>query len=307
MLVFNLFEHIRGTSVPKPVSQFRRVPQVKHTTLLMAVKMYHKKKLMVLGLVIVATLMVPAILAHAQTAAYNVEGPEVKSNKTQYALMKTFSMGNTNRIQVQNSAANMQKIRPAMKTVQLEEDLDIESVDEALIEKYVQEYEKLSDDQKSHGRSIWVVIAQGYSWKIEPTTDAVEARIPMAIRFGAKPVMDTGDGILFKVPRGTVGHDDERYEFEGYGWVRKIDGIFYMKLEGDDIRLKVIGKFYPRLSDASDCVRRLRFQPVVMKGKMSVEGERYLFALKGRAFRVCLHICEPVAMPEETVEPTTTS
>jgi hypothetical protein len=129
----------------------------------------------------------------------------------------------------------------------------------------------------------------------------------MAIRFGAKPVMDTGDGILFKVPRGTVGHDGDRYQFEGYGWVRKDDGIFYMKLEGDDIWLKVIGKVYPRLYDAADCVRRLRFHPVVMKGKMSVEGEEYLFALKGRAFRVCLHACEPVAMPEETVEPINTS
>jgi hypothetical protein len=103
----------------------------------MAVKMYHKKKLMVLGLVIVTTLMVPAILAHAQTAAYNVEGPEVKPIKAQYVPMKTFSMGNTNRIQVENSAADMQKIRPATNTVQSEEDLDVESVDEAIIEKYV--------------------------------------------------------------------------------------------------------------------------------------------------------------------------
>lgn len=269
--------------------------------------MYHKKKLIMLGLVIVTTLMVPIILSHAQTAAYYVEVPEVKPIKAQCVPMKTFSMGDTNRIQVENSAANIQKIRPAKNTVQSEEDLDVESVDEALIEKYVQEYEKLPDDQRHHGRCIWVVVARGYSWKTEPTTDAVEARIPMAIRFGAKPVMDTGDGILFKVPRGMVGHDDERYEFEGYGWVRKIDGIFYMKLEGDDIRLKVIGKVYPRLYNVTDCVRRLRFHPVVMKGKMSVEGEGYLFTLKGRAFRVCLHACEPVAMPEETVVPTTTS
>ena len=80
-----------------------------------------------------------------------------------------------------------------------------------------------------------------------------------------------------------------------------------MKLEGDDISLKVIGRVYPRLYDATDCVRRLRFHPVVMKGKMSVEGERYLFAVKGRAFRVCLHTCEPMAMPEETIESITTT
>lgn len=268
--------------------------------------MYHTKKLMMLGLIIVTILMVPTILAHAQTDAYNVEGPEVKFIKARYVPMKTFSMGNINRIQVENSFANMQKIRQATNTVQLEEDLDVESVDEALIEKYVQEYEKLPDDQKPIGRCIWVVVAKGYSWKFEPSTDAVEARILMAIRFGAKPVMDTGDGILFKVPRGIVGHDGDRYEFEGYGWVRKDDGIFYMKLEGDDVWLKVIGKVYPRLNDATDCVRRLRFHPVVMKGKMSIEGEGYLFALKGRAFKVCLHACEPVAIPEETVEPTST-
>ena len=273
----------------------------------MAVKMYHTKKLMILGLVILTTLFMPTILAHAQTAAYNVEGPEVKPIKAQYVPMKTFSMGNTNRIQVENSAVYIQKTRLATNTAQLEEDLDVESVDEAFIEKYVQEYEKLPDDQKPHGRCIWVVVSKGYSWKTDPTTDAVEARIPMTIRFRAKPVMDTGDGILFKVPRGIVGHDDVRYEFEGYGWVRKDDGIFYMKLEGDDIWLKVIGRVYPRLYDATDCVRRLRSHPVVMKGKMSVEGERYLFALKGRAFRVCLHTCKPVAMPEETVEPSTIS
>lgn len=269
--------------------------------------MYHTKKLMILGLIIVTTLMVPIILVHAQTVAYNVEGPEVKSIIAQYVPMKTFSFGNIKRIQVENSAANIQKIRPETNTIQFEEDLDVESIDETLIKEYIQEYEKLSNDQKPHGRCIWVVMAKGYSWKTEPTTDAVESRIPMTIRFRAKPVMDTGDGILFKILRGIVEHDDVRYEFEGYGWVRKDDGIFYMKLEGDDIWLKVIGRVYPRLYDATDCVRRLRFHPVVMKGKMSVEGEMYLFALKGRAFRVCLHACEPVAMPEETVEPSTIS
>ena len=263
-----------------------------------------RKKLMLLGLVLVATLMVSTLLVNAQVTDYGAG--EAETTKAQRLSMGALSLGCVNRIQVRNSAANAQNGRPAVDAVLLE-DLDVETFDEALIEGYVLEYEGLPDEEKHRGRCIWVVVAKGYSWNSDPSTDAVEARIPMAMRFGARPVMDTGDGILFEVPRGVVGQEGERHEFRGYGWVRKDDGVFYMKLEGEGVRLRVIGKVYPRPDAAADCVRRLRFHPVVMKGKMSLEGEEYQFALKGRAFRLCTCACEALAKTDEKAEPTSTS
>jgi hypothetical protein len=123
----------------------------------------------------------------------------------------------------------------------------------------------------------------------------------MGMRFAAKPVMDTGDGILFKVTRGIVGHDGERYTFEGFGWARKEDGLFYMKLDGEDIHLKVVGKVFPRNVHVASNARRFRFHRVVMKGKMTVEGEEHYFSLKGRAFRLCFCVCKPEIKTEEPV------
>jgi DNA-directed RNA polymerase subunit RPC12/RpoP len=276
---------------------FQVVPQVKPITLIMSVKMACKKKLMMLGLVLVTILMVSSMFVYAKKPVQNltnVKAKPVVTNTKGLVTAVSVSPGNT----------RPQRITPSISQVQVEDELEQESYEDVDIEPYIQEYEKLPEDQHTRARCIWIVFAKGNSWETEPSTDAVEARAPMAMRFAARPVMDTGDGILFKVPRGIVGHDGERYQLEGYGWARKEDGLFYMKLDGEDIHMKVVGKVFLRNSDVASSVRCPRCHRVVMKGKMTVEGEDYNFALKGHAFRLCLCICEPVTKPEETVSPT---
>ena len=287
--------------------------------------MAKKRKITILGLTLIAALMVSAILVNAETI--HLENREEENiTLTQYKPANAVSISTANkiqtnptpanivapvRVQTEDKVTNIHRCEPGSGSIQLEDELEAEQFDDEIIDRYVKEYElsepeELPED-KTPKRCIWIVMSRGYSWETEPTTDSVEPRIPMVLRFAARPVMDTGNGVLFKVHRGTVGHRDEKYEIAGYGWLRKNDGIFYMKLEGEDIWLRVVGKVYPRLDVAADCVRRFRFHLVVMKGEMEVEGMEYIFALKGRAFRVCLCSCDTLVRPEEAVVKSNTS
>jgi len=287
--------------------------------------MAKKGKMTTLGLALIAALMVSVILVNAESIS--PKNQEVKNKSlTQCKPASTVSISTANKVQIDPNPTNIIapacvqikdrevkicRCEPGSGSIQIEDELEAERFDEEIIDRYVEDYELLEPEEipedEPPRRCIWIVMSRGYSWETEPTTDSVEPRIPMVLRFTAKPVMDTGDGVLFKVLRGIVGHEDERHEIEGYGWLRKDDGIFYMKLEGEDIWFRVVGKVYPRLDVAADCVRRFRFHLVVMKGEMGVEGIEYLFALKGRAFRVCLCSCDTLVKPEEAMLKSTTS
>jgi hypothetical protein len=248
-----------------------------------------KKKMMMLGLVLVTILMVSSLYVNAKVQEQKLEKIEAKPtaqlNGPVYAVTASLS----------NAAPT--KARPFLSTAQIENDLDAENSDDVDLTPYIEKYEALPKEEHIRRRCIWIVVARGHSWEVDPSTDAVDARNPMGIRFRARPVMDTGNGILFKVLGGVVGHDGERFKVEGYGWARKADGVFYMKLDGEDIHLKVVGKVYPRNLDVASNTGRFRFHRVAMKGKMTVEGEDYLFALRGRAFRACLRPAEHVVEP----------
>jgi len=273
--------------------------------------MANKRKMTTLGLAFIATLMVSVVLVNAKAVnLQNVQAenkPSIQCNPSSALSIGTASKARAlvthASIRTNDRGFPIRRCVSLSNVVQVDDELEAEEFDEEIFDKYVEEYEQLEPheipDPVPPRRCVWIVIARGHSWEIEPTKDSVEPRIPMVLWFGAKPVMDTGDGILFKVLRGIVGHDDERYKIEGYGWLRKDDGIFYMKLEGEDIWLKVVGKVYPRPDVTADCVRRLRFHPIAMKGKIGVEGEEYYFALRGRAFRICLSSSNTLVKPEE--------
>ena len=274
---------------------------------------------MTLGLAFIATIMVSAMLVNAETINLQNVQAEKKSS-IQCKPSSALSIGTANKIRArlvhaclrtENYGIGVCSYRLLPNFITVEDELEAEEFDEEIIDRYVEEYEQLEPyevpDPEVPRRCMWIVMAKGQSWEPGLTTDSVEPRIPIVLWFGAKPVMDTGDGVLFKALRGIVGHDDERYPIEGYGWLRKNDGIFYMKLEGEDIWLKVVGKVYPRPDVTADCVRRLRFHPVAMKGKMGVEGEEYYFSLKGRAFRICFSNSNTLVNPEEVVIKRTTS
>ena len=243
-----------------------------------------------LGLVLVTVLMVSTLFVNAQ-----LQEQKLKITEAKPAITEFNGPVHTVTASINNVVAS--RARLSLNLVQIEDDLETKNYDDVELAPYIEEYEALPEDQHLHRRCTWIVVARGYSWELEPSIDAVEARNPMSMRFAARSVMDTGDGILFKVPRGIVGHDGEQHKVEGYGWARKEDGVFYMKLDGEDIHLKVVGKVYPRNWDIASNTGRLRFHRIAMKGKMTVEGEAHLFALRGRAFRACLRPAEPVLEP----------
>jgi hypothetical protein len=248
-----------------------------------------KKKTMMLGLVLVTILMASTLFVNAKVQEQKLEKVSAKQAAQLNGPVHAVTASITN--------AAPTRAGPSLSTAYVEDDLDVENLDDMDLTPYIKEYEALPEEEHIRRRCIWIVVARGHSWKVDPSTDAVDARNPMGIRFRARPVMDTGNGILFKVPRGVVGHGGERHKVEGYGWARKEDGVFYMKLDGEDIHLKVVGKVYPRNLDVASNTRRIRFHRVAMKGKMTVEGEDYLFALRGRAFRACLRPAEHVVEP----------
>ena len=79
-------------------------------------------------------------------------------------------------------------------------------------------------------------------------------------------------GKLYKVLWGRINHEGDKVEIEGYA-VLDTDGIFYMKLEGEDMSFKSIG----RISPAGIGVK------VAMKGYMVHEDTDYSFEMQGRA------------------------
>ena len=252
----------------------------------MTVKMATKKKMMMLGLILVTVLMVSTLFVNAKVQEQKLEKVEAKPVAQLIGPVHAVTASLSNAVRF--------SARPSLSSMQIEDDLKSENFGDVDLAPYIEEYEVLPEDQRIHRRCTWIVVARGYSWELEPSTDAVEARNPMGTRFAAIPVMDTGEGILFKVTRGIVGHDGEHMKVEGYGWARKEDGVFYMKLDGEDIHLKVVGKVYPRNFDVASNKGRFRFHRIAMKGKMTVEGEDYRFALRGRAFRACLRPAEHV-------------
>ena len=113
------------------------------------------------------------------------------------------------------------------------------------------------------------------------------------MRLAIKVVLATEDFTVFKVVRGVVGNDGERHKVEGYGILFNEERFFVMKLQGEGLELKAVG----RVAGARWGVR------VSMKGKMSVEDTDYGFHMRGRAWRIMPRLQR--AAPEE-VAPSTT-
>ena len=271
-------------------------------------KMKQRKTVIMIVMTLVATLMVSAVSVNA-------------ANNSQYTLQKTkariISVKNIKPMKVlaqkkacilasQCQYGNAEKIRKGVGigNVQYIDNLELEELDDVNLDELVKKYNELSDDEKFHIKCVWVLYARGYSWPLEdipdPTdTNAVDDRYPMVMKITARPVWDTGDGILFEVNRGIVGHKAEKYPVRGYGWFRKEDRKFYMRLDGEDIVLRAVGKVLG-MNAAVTAKNCCRFYPVVMKGRMTVDGENYVFAMRGRVFRLCICSVEPVPIPEET-------
>jgi hypothetical protein len=114
------------------------------------------------------------------------------------------------------------------------------------------------------------------------------------MRLAIRPMKADDGTIVFRVVRGVVTHEGEKVSVTGYGVVRS-DGAFGIRLEGDGLKLWAAGK-----------VRRWgRSYVVLMRGRMALNGEEYVFVMKCRAFT--LRPFRPSLVPALENEPTTPS
>jgi hypothetical protein len=169
---------------------------------------------------------------------------------------------------------------------------DLEDID---VDSLIDEYEGLLDDEDTSKGRTWSLVANGRSWEIfEPDTDEVAPKdcTRMWMRLGIRIVIADDGTIVFKVVRGVVIHGEKKIEVTGAGVLRK-DGTFAMRLSGEGLRLKAVGRAF-----------KMRFSYfVLMKGRANLDGEgEYAFLLKGRAFRSRHFRPRIAASQDETAE-----
>jgi hypothetical protein len=175
---------------------------------------------------------------------------------------------------------------------------EVPEYDEAEVDALLKQYEDVTVPEDGTKRPTWILFARGSSWELDDAVsvndEAPEERTPAGMRLAIRVVLTTEDITVFKVVRGVVGNDGERYQVEGYGILFNEERFFVMKLQGDGLELKTIG----RIHGARWGIR------VAMKGKMSVEDTDYGFHMRGRAWRVRPRLHR--AVPKE-LEPSITS
>jgi hypothetical protein len=186
---------------------------------------------------------------------------------------------------------NRQKLEP--KFTDEAELPDLEDID---VDGLIDEYEGLLDAEDELKGRTWLLVANGRSWEIvnEPETNEVapEDCTRMWMRLGIRKVIADDGTIVFRVVRGVVIHGEEKTQVTGAGVLRK-DGIFAMRLRGEGLRLKAVGRAF-----------KMRYSYfVLMKGRMNLDGGgEYAFLLKGRAYRLRHFRPRITASPEDTAE-----
>jgi len=186
---------------------------------------------------------------------------------------------------------NREKLEP--KFVDEAELPDLEDID---VDGLIDEYEGLLDEEDASKGRAWSLVANGRSWEIvdEPETDEVapEDCTRMWMRLGIRKIIADDGTIVFRVVRGVVIHGEEKTQVTGAGVLRK-DGTFAMRLSGEGLRLKAVGRAFE--------MRYSYF--VLMKGRVNLDGGgEYAFLLKGRAFRSRHSRPRIAASQDETAE-----
>jgi len=218
------------------------------------------KTLLIAAMVMAAALAVGLTPIYAQPEA-DASQSEPFFNRVQQ--LERLKEAIRNRLQTQQSIGEAEP--PA--------ELDVDDLDEAEAESMIGSVEDAAATDEAPG-PIWLVHVRGFSWAAADTADT-EERNPMGMNLAVRKVKTTEIGVLYEVVRGVVGHDGERVKVEGKV-VLLGDGVFAMKLHGEDLELKAVGRIAP----ARVGIR------VAMKGKLVDDGEDYRFKAAGRAIPI---------------------
>ncbi len=220
------------------------------------------KNMMVAALLVLAVLSVgisPIFAAPDNEMSRGVSGFQ-KGAQNKNMLTSVNTRGQAIREQIQERLQVMNK------------PIDISGLDEATIVDKFAHVEAADSIDDGEGSVIWYLNTRGISSQMDSVTAAVNSTKPVGVQLLAEKVKTTEYGKLYKVLWGRVNHEGEKVEVQGYA-ILDSDGVFYLKLDGDDLVLKSIGIVAP----AGIGVR------VAMKGYMTHDGSDYSFQMHGRA------------------------
>lgn len=185
-----------------------------------------------------------------------------------------------------NRAQRVQRIQQSLKAkiqnrLQLAEPepMDLDDLSEDEIDDRISAAENApAVEDGDTANPLWIARAHGSSWPLDDA-DVEESNLatPIGTVFAATKVKTTEYGTVYDIVWGIVGHNGERVGVKGVA-VLGSDGVFVMKLQGDDLSLWAIG----RIGRARLGVR------LAMKGYMSHDGEMYGFHMKGSAHPIGL-------------------
>jgi hypothetical protein len=271
--------------------------------------MERKKTMALLALGLVAAVMLSPMIVQATSSRNQFDGPTNQNTKA----ARPFQAASASRVRALGgsqkgiSIAQQQCEAPLRQRNKEERYLnstmfnELPEFDEKEIDLLLSEYEAMleSDDVPKGG--LWILWAGGASWPLVDETDvndvAPEDPLRCGMRLAIRPVIALEDIVVFKVVRGVVDQDGERHKVEGVGVLFKEEGVFVMKLEGEGLSLKAIGR-----------VHRGRWSlRVDMKGRMTVDGVDYAFRMRGRAFRLRPLTAEAFPAAKGKLEPTISS
>jgi hypothetical protein len=128
----------------------------------------------------------------------------------------------------------------------------------------------IEDDEEA--AAIWYLNARGHAEATITYANSLYAASPVGVQLLAEKVKTTDYGKLYKVLWGRINHNGEKVEVEGYA-VLDTGGVFYLKLSGEDIYFKTIGRIGP----AGVGVK------IAMKGYMTHDTQDYSIQMHGRA------------------------
>ena len=246
------------------------------------VKMKRTKVLALVAIAMMVALVASPVLA---------KSPSLKNNSSDVSTQKAEPQAWVPmKAQVKARSHNRSRALSALD--------EIPEFDEAEVDALLKEYEGVTMPEDGTRRPLWILFSRGFSWELDDAVsvndEAPEECGPAGMRLAIKVVLATEDFTVFKVLRGVVGNDGERYQVEGYGILFNEERVFVMKLQGEGLELKTIGRIHGAKWDIR----------VTMKGKMSVDDTDYGFRMRGKAWRIRPRLQK--AVPEE-VAPSTTA
>jgi hypothetical protein len=227
-----------------------------------SVKMKTTKKMMIAALLTLAVLTVGITPIFA--------APDIAKSRGVTSSQK----GAQNKNMFTQISAQGQKVREQIqqRIQAINAPVDISDLDEAAIDDKFAEVDAAEPIEYIEGSVVWYLNARGMSTPLDPVLEEENPAEPVGLQLIAEKVKSTEYGVLYKILWGRVHHDGEKVEIEGYA-ILDTDGVFYMKLTGDGLGFKTIGRIAP----AGMGVR------VAMKGYMSHDDVDYGIKMHGRA------------------------